>query len=50
MAPETNKRKLTAAEFPFAFANMSKNPKQEFLSDGITEEIITALLKTPKYL
>jgi TolB-like protein/Flp pilus assembly protein TadD len=28
-----------------AFVNMSDDPKQEFLSDGITEEIITALSK-----
>jgi TolB-like protein len=27
------------------FANMSDDPKQEFLSDGITEDIITALSK-----
>jgi len=27
------------------FVNMSGDPKQEFLSDGITEEIITALSK-----
>jgi adenylate cyclase len=30
------------------FANMSDDPKQEYFSDGITEEIITALSKTPK--
>jgi adenylate cyclase len=30
------------------FVNMSEDPKQEFFSDGITEEIITALSKTPK--
>jgi TolB-like protein/Tfp pilus assembly protein PilF len=30
------------------FANMSEDPKQEYFSDGITEEIITALSKTPK--
>jgi hypothetical protein len=30
------------------FANMSDDPKQEFFSDGITEEIITALSKTPR--
>ncbi len=29
------------------FVNMSGDPKQEFLSDGITEEIITALSKVP---
>jgi adenylate cyclase len=30
------------------FVNMSGDPEQEFFSDGITEEIITALSKTPK--
>jgi len=30
------------------FVNMSGDPKQEYFSDGITEEIITALSKTPK--
>jgi len=29
------------------FVNMSGDPKQEFLSDGMTEEIITALSKVP---
>jgi len=29
------------------FANMSEDPKQEFLCDGMTEEIITALSKVP---
>jgi TolB-like protein/Tfp pilus assembly protein PilF len=29
------------------FINMSEDPKQEFFSDGITEEIITALGKVP---
>jgi adenylate cyclase len=32
------------------FVNMSGDPKQEFLSDGITEEIITALSKFPSLL
>jgi len=30
------------------FVNMSGDPNQEYFSDGITEEIITALSKTPK--
>ena len=30
------------------FVNMSEDPKQEFLCDGITEEIITALSKVPR--
>ena len=30
------------------FVNMSGDPKQEFLSDGITEEITTALSKIPR--
>jgi adenylate cyclase len=32
------------------FNNMSGDPKQEYFSDGITEEIITALSKIPKVL
>jgi adenylate cyclase len=30
------------------FVNMSADPEQEFFSDGITEEIITALSKVPR--
>ena len=30
------------------FTNMSGDPEQEYFSDGITEEIITGLSKTPK--
>ena len=30
------------------FTNMSEDPKQEFLCDGITENIITALSKVPR--
>ena len=29
------------------FANMSGDPEQEYFNDGLTEEIITALSKTP---
>jgi adenylate cyclase len=32
------------------FVNMSGDPKQEFLCDGMTEEIITALTKVPQLL
>ncbi|UCG66299.1 MAG: tetratricopeptide repeat protein, partial [Deltaproteobacteria bacterium] len=32
------------------FVNMSEDPKQEYFSDGLTEEIITAVSKTPKML
>jgi adenylate cyclase len=32
------------------FVNMSEDPKQEFLCDGITEEIITALTKVPNII
>ena len=32
------------------FDNMSKDPKEEFLCDGITESIITALSKAPRLL
>jgi adenylate cyclase len=32
------------------FVNMSENPDQEYFSDGVTEEIITALSKVPNIL
>ena len=32
------------------FANIIGDPKEDYLSDGITEQIITALSKTPKML
>ena len=32
----------------FPLYNMSEDPKQDYFSDGITEEIITALSKSPK--
>jgi adenylate cyclase len=47
-------RKKTAFPLPdkpsiavLPFVNMSRDPEQEFFSDGITEEIITALSKVP---
>jgi adenylate cyclase len=39
---------LSIAVLPFA--NMSGDPKQEYFSDGITEEIISALSRVPKLL
>jgi adenylate cyclase len=43
---------LTLPDMPsiavLPFDNMSEDPKQEFFSDGITEDIITALSKTPR--
>jgi TolB-like protein/Flp pilus assembly protein TadD len=39
---------LSIAVLPFE--NMSGDPKQEYFSDGITEEIITSLSKVPKLL
>ena len=38
--------KPTIAVLPFA--NLDGDPAQDYLSDGITEQIITALAKTPK--
>ena len=38
--------KASIAVLPFT--NLSGDPEQEFVSDGLTEEIITALSKTPK--
>jgi adenylate cyclase len=39
---------LSIAVLPFV--NMSGDPKQEYFSDGITEEIISALSRVPKLL
>jgi adenylate cyclase len=39
---------ITGESFPFD--NLSGDPEQEYFSDGITEDIITAISKTPKML
>jgi TolB-like protein len=44
-APETIAVEKSVAVLPFQ--NMSSDPEQEYFSDGITEEIINALVKIP---
>jgi adenylate cyclase len=46
-APGVSKEKRHGVKL-LPFTNMSDDPKQEYFSDGITENIITALSKTPK--
>jgi adenylate cyclase len=59
MEPETSVSAVSSWEMAFPlpdvpsiavmpFLNMSGDPKQEFLSDGITESIITVLSKVPR--
>ena len=43
LADRTNSRSVAV----LAFANMSPDPEDEFLSDGIAEEIINALVRVP---
>ena len=47
MAEEGVKRKLPSIAV-LAFDNLSGDPEQEYFSDGLSEEIITALSKTSK--
>jgi TolB-like protein len=50
VAEQTQATETTAADKSVAvlpFLNMSSDPEQEYFSDGITEEIINALVKIP---
>jgi adenylate cyclase len=58
-APKVEKASQQRMAFPLPdkpsiavlpFNNLSGDPAQEYFSDGITEEIITALSKVPKFL